>query len=131
MSSTDSSTESVNSCNEPSLEDLPKELIERIFTFFLIHPSDWGNLILTCKRWQIIGSIVFDPGYDDNYPIRRACAQGYSDVVLRFLQDHRVDPSANDDEAIKEASRNGHLEVVKILMRDSRGTNFITTTKRH
>lgn len=123
--STDSSTECVNRSEEPSLEDLPSKLIERIFTFFLFNPSDWGNIILTCKRWQIIGSKVFDPGYDNNFPIRRAAAQGYYDVVLRFLQDHRVDPSANDDEAIKEASRNGHLEVVKILMKDPRGTKFI------
>ena len=62
-----------------------------------------------------------DLSANDNYAIKYASLDGYTEIVKLLLQDERVDPSAdNRNDAIRYASMNGHTEIVKLLLQDKR-----------
>ena len=57
---------------------------------------------------------------DVNWHLFLACREGITDIVRKFLQDERVDPSTHDNCAIGTASQHGHFEVVRLLLQDER-----------
>jgi hypothetical protein len=57
-----------------------------------------------------------DPSHDDNYAIRWASRNGYTEVVELLLKDPRVDPSDCNNTALRWACIFGHKEVVQLLI---------------
>eukprot|EP01126_Amoeba_proteus_P017882 TRINITY_DN1882_c1_g1_i1.p1 TRINITY_DN1882_c1_g1~~TRINITY_DN1882_c1_g1_i1.p1 ORF type:complete len:219 (-),score=50.80 TRINITY_DN1882_c1_g1_i1:175-792(-) len=56
----------------------------------------------------------------NNYPLRVACEQGYTEVVKWLLSFPQVDPTQDDNLPLKMAIANGHKEIVLLLTEDSR-----------
>src|SRR3989304_3535098 len=98
------------------MDSIPKEIVGVIFSF--VPKSSWSGVMTTCRKWNSIGTTVFNPSYDNNSAIRWACRFNKIDSVKKLLKDTRVDPSVDNNCAIRWTSRNGHLEVVKELLKD-------------
>jgi len=68
----------------------------------------------------LINNDDYDPGSNDNLPLRAAAGKGDHRLVKLLLLDKRVDPTAKDSEALKLAKAKGHFKVVELLRRDGR-----------
>jgi hypothetical protein len=53
---------------------LSDDILHKIFSY--IPTQSWFNIIMTCKRFHLLGTEVFDPSYYDNEPIRVSCMMG-------------------------------------------------------
>jgi hypothetical protein len=74
---------------------------------------------------------LFDPSIENNYAIRWASENGYTEIVELLLNDSRVDPSAEDNQAIKLACKFKKIEIVKLLLEDSRVDPSVTDDPYH
>jgi ankyrin repeat protein len=50
----------------------------------------------------------------------KSCIYGYIDIVKKFLEENKIDPSYEWNYCIRSASSNGYLDIVKELMKDDR-----------
>ena len=74
------------------------------------------DILLHTVENQNFGIKSIDPSVNNNYAIRKAAKEGYTEIVKLLLLDPRVDPSADYNNAIIMASRNGHATIVKLLL---------------
>lgn len=96
---------------------------ERVMT---VEDTD-GNILHACAAIpnEITLLVVIELGYaypnwSDDYPLRRAAADGYITALKLLLELEQVDPTALDNEAIQSSSKNGHTEIVRLLLEDGR-----------
>jgi hypothetical protein len=61
-----------------------------------------------------------NPRFQNNYLIKSACADGYSEIVEILLKDPRTNPAAENNYCISWAARRANVDVVKLLLEDPR-----------
>lgn len=67
---------------------------------------------------------------EEQYPIRRATYNGWTEGVKRLLKDPRVDPSAHRNSALSSAVREGNQEIVDMLMKSRRVLSELRNTPK-
>ena len=92
---------------------------ETVFRY-LDQTEDRLSVLLTCKRWNEMGTRFLDPSVNHNYAIRWSSVNGRDEAVELLLGDWRVDPASKHNFAILMASGNGYDKVVKLLLGDWR-----------
>jgi hypothetical protein len=109
------------------------EIIDMLIKHPKVNPSI-GKVIYAAARnsdWHVIDLILrhpkADPSIDDNEAIIEASKVAYCDsVVIRLMEDPRVNPSARNNEAFMSAIWNGHYITAIVLLRDPRVDPFVS-----
>jgi ankyrin repeat protein len=92
-----------------------------MYTVTLAVAAEFGciNTVTMLMSHETLSSQL-DPGFNQQFALRRASCHGYVDIVKLLLCDPRVDPAVLDNAALVAACENGHAPVVKLLLADPR-----------
>eukprot|EP01118_Nematostelium_gracile_P007167 TRINITY_DN2320_c0_g1_i2.p2 TRINITY_DN2320_c0_g1~~TRINITY_DN2320_c0_g1_i2.p2 ORF type:complete len:127 (-),score=21.45 TRINITY_DN2320_c0_g1_i2:614-994(-) len=102
-----------------SFNHLPKEIVSEILSFIPFCDSDWLNIKLTCRKWNQLGKILFNPSKCGAL-LRLLHRKASEESIIRLLEDKRIDPSENNSEAFRQACKNEQMRVIEKLMEDKR-----------
>lgn len=95
---------------------LTSEIVRAIFSFIPFKGCTWLHIKLTCKKWNDIGNRL-DP-CRSNALTRMISWNRNEGLILKLLEDDRVDHSADSNLTIALISANATLEIVKRLLED-------------
>ena len=68
-----------------SFEFVPNEILSLIFSYVPYQKRNWKSVLLTCKRFAVIGEKSFDPSLANNRAIRYAASEGHAGVRYDFV----------------------------------------------
>ena len=98
-----------------NINKLPIDCTYHMLTFLPIKKQ-----LLMSLTVNNVDFINYNDKKNMNKIFREASRRGYSEVIKKTINNHRIDPSSDDNYAIREASKYGHLKVVKELLKDPR-----------
>eukprot|EP01118_Nematostelium_gracile_P010026 TRINITY_DN3410_c0_g1_i1.p1 TRINITY_DN3410_c0_g1~~TRINITY_DN3410_c0_g1_i1.p1 ORF type:complete len:230 (-),score=54.45 TRINITY_DN3410_c0_g1_i1:32-721(-) len=101
-----------------AFDNVPNDILSVVFSFVPFKGQDWLNVKLVNKKWKQMGDRLFDPNACD--ALRKMMKLEKTFVLLKLLDDKRIDPSASNNYAIVWAVRNRNLEFMKKLLQDKR-----------